>query len=196
MLSETMSSQYEAHDFYYISWDQRISSFHWINRCIITIVTIHQLLQTFLCVITPHHLRSYDKIRKLIFSQVAYLDNFFMWNRSRTSLTSRSESTADLSQHFPSFEVRAAGATVTVRKMLLFQTTNTIPTWAHMQKELLLVLKIIHWDYQDWASHEHHRSPCYVHICMGLTHLRREWSPWTMYSMDPLSLCYLAMVPH
>lgn len=37
-----------------------------LNSCIIWIVTTHQLLQTFPCIINPHHLSSYGKIRKLI----------------------------------------------------------------------------------------------------------------------------------
>lgn len=148
MVLETMSGQYGAHNFlFYISWDQRTSSFHWINRCIITIVKTHQLLQTFPCIINPYHLQSYDKIRKLIFSQVPYQDQTIplcKTDPAHNQLASRSENTSDMSQHFPSFEVCAAGASI--RKMTLFQTTNTIPTWAHMQKELLLLLGIIHWD--------------------------------------------------
>lgn len=81
---------------YYISWDQRTSSFHWINRCIITIDTTHQLLQTFPCIINPYHLRSYDKIRNsfslrfpietkqfLYAKQILYITGFKKWKYCR-----------------------------------------------------------------------------------------------------------------
>lgn len=42
-----------------------------------------------------------------------------------------------------------------------------IPTWVHIQKELLLILKSIYWDQQDWLSREPNRNPCDINISSG-----------------------------